>query len=66
MDNLGSHKVAGVRRAIEAAAARLLYLPPYSPYLNPVEQAFAKLKALLPAKALRTVDALWDALGDIP
>lgn len=65
MDNLGSHKVAGVRKAIEAAGARLLYLPPYSPDLNPIEQAFAKLKALLRAKALRTVEALWNALGDI-
>jgi transposase len=65
MDNLGSHKVAGVRKAIEAAGARLLYLPPYSPDLNPIEQAFAKLKALQRAKALRTVDALWNALGDI-
>jgi transposase len=65
MDNLGSHKVAGVREAIEAAGARLLYLPSYSPDLNPIEQAFAKLKALLRAKALRTVEALWNALGDI-
>jgi transposase len=65
MDNLGSHKVAGVRKAIEAVGARLLYLPPYSPDLNPIEQAFAKLKALLRAKALRTVEALWSALGDI-
>ena len=65
MDNLSSHKVAGVRKAIEAAGARLLYLPPYSPDLNPIEQAFAKLKALLRAKALRTVAALWNALGDI-
>ena len=64
MDNLGSHKVAGVRKAIEAAGARLLYLPPYSPDLNPIEQAFAKLKALLRAKALRTVEALWNALGN--
>ena len=65
MDNLSSHKVAGVRKAIEAAGARLLYLPPYSPDLNPIEQAFAKLKALLRAKALRTVATLWNALGDI-
>ena len=50
MDNLGSHKVAGVRKAIEAVGARLLYLPPYSPDLNPIEQAFAKLKALLRAR----------------
>jgi len=63
MDNLGSHKVAGVRQAIEAVGARLLYLPPYSPDLNPIEMAFAKLKALLRAKALRTIDALWNALG---
>ena len=65
MDNLSSHKVAGVRKAIEAAGARLLYLPPYSPDLNPIEQAFAKLKALLRAKALRTVEALWNALGNL-
>jgi transposase len=65
MDRLGSHKVAGVREAIEGAGARLLYLPPYSPDLNPIEQAFAKLKALLRARALRTVDALWKALGNL-
>ena len=63
MDNLGSHKVAGVRQAIEAAGARLLYLPPYSPDLNPIELAFAKLKALLRARAVRT--ALWNALGEL-
>jgi len=65
MDNLGSHKVAGVRAAIEAAGAQLVYLPAYSPDLNPIEQVFAKLKAVLRAKALRTVDALWTALGEI-
>ena len=65
MDNLGSHKVAGVREAIEARGASLIYLPPYSPDLNPIEQAFAKLKALLRKIAARTVPALWDALGDI-
>ena len=65
MDNLGSHKVAGVRQAIEAAGARLLYLPPYSPDLNPIELAFAKLKALLRARAVRTVNALWNALGEL-
>jgi len=65
MDRLSSHKVAGVRQAIEGAGARLLYLPPYSPDLNPIEQAFAKLKALLRARALRTVGALWKALGDL-
>ena len=65
LDNLGSHKVAGVRRAIEAAGAQLLFLPPYSPDMNPIEQLFAKLKAALRAKAIRTVDALWTALGEI-
>jgi len=65
MDNLGSHKVAGVREAIEGAGAQVLYLPSYSPDLNPIEQVFAKLKAVLRAKALRTVNALWDALGEI-
>jgi transposase len=65
MDNLGSHKVAGVRKSIETAGAKLLYLPSYSPDLNPIEQAFAKLKALLRAKASRSVEALWNTLGDI-
>src|SRR5918996_1289244 len=63
MDNLGAHKVKGVRAAIEAKGAKLLYLPPYSPDLNPIEQAFAKLKALLRSAARRTVDALWRAIG---
>ena len=63
MDNLGAHKVAGVRQAIEARGASLLYLPPYSPDLNPIEQAFAKLKALLRTEAARTIDALWSAVG---
>jgi transposase len=65
MDNLGSHKVAGVRAAIEGAGAELAYLPAYSPDLNPIEQVFAKLKAVLRAKAIRDVDALWQALGQI-
>jgi transposase len=65
MDNLSSHKVAGVRQAVEARGATLLYLPPYSPDLNPIEQAFAKLKALLRKLAARTVAQLWDALGDL-
>jgi transposase len=65
MDNLPAHKVLGVREAIEAAGASLLYLPSYSPDLNPIEQVFAKLKSLLRARALRTIDALWNALGDI-
>ncbi len=63
MDNLGSHKGAGVRKAIEAAGATLLYLPPYSPDFNPIENAFSKLKALLRKAAERTVDGLWNAIG---
>ena len=78
MDNLRAHKVAGVREAIEAAGAELLYLPPYSPDLAPgsqhrpprsvrsgapIEQVFAKLKALLRTAASRTVEALWQAIG---
>ena len=59
MDNLGSHKGAGVRQAIEAAGASLMFIRPYSPDLNPIEMAFAKLKALLRAKKLRTVEDLW-------
>ena len=58
MDNLGSHKGAAVREAIEAVGARLLFLPPYSPDFNPIENAFAKLKALLRKAAARTRDAL--------
>jgi transposase len=63
MDNLGSHKGAGVRAAIEAAGARLLYLPPYSPDFNPIENAFSKLKALLRKAAERTIDGLWNRIG---
>ncbi len=63
MDNLPAHKVAGVRDTIEAAGARLLYLPPYSPDFNPIEMAFAKLKALLRKAAARTVDDLWDTVA---
>jgi transposase len=65
MDNLGSHKGAGVRAAIEAAKASLLYLPPYSPEFNPIENAFAKLKAMLRKAATRTVEGLWAAIGRI-
>jgi transposase len=65
MDNLAAHKVAGVREAIEAQGAELLYLPPYSPDLNPIEQAFAKLKALLRRAAERTIDGLWTAIGQL-
>ncbi len=64
MDNLSSHKVDGVRQAIKAAGAYLLYLPPYSPDFNPIEQLFAKLKALLRKAAARTRDELWCVIGD--
>jgi transposase len=63
MDNLGCHKSAKVRDAIEAAGAELRFLPPYSPDFNPIENAFAKLKALLRKAAARTRDALWDEVG---
>ena len=65
MDNLAAHKVKGVREAIRAAGAHLLYLPPYSPDLNPIEQAFAKFKALLRTAAARTVTALWHTIGQL-
>lgn len=65
LDNLSSHKVAGVRQAILGAGARLLYLPPYSPDLNPIEKLFSKLKALLRKAAVRTVKALWDEIGKL-
>jgi transposase len=65
MDNLGSHKGAGVRSAIEKAGASLLYLPPYSPDFNPIENAFAKLKALLRKAAQRTVEGLWTKIADL-
>lgn len=65
LDNLSSHKVTGVREMVEARGATLVYLPPYSPDLNPIEQAFAKLKSLLRKIAARTVSRLWDALGDL-
>jgi transposase len=63
MDNLSSHKVAGIREAVEAVGADLLYLPPYSPDLNPIEQVFAKLKALLRTAAPRTISTLWHTIG---
>jgi transposase len=65
MDNLSSHKRVGVREAIEAAGARLLYLPPYSPDFNPIEQAFAKFKWLLRSSAERTVTDLWRRCGQL-
>ncbi len=63
LDNLPAHKSAAVREAVEAEGARLLFLPPYSPDFNPIENAFAKLKALLRKAAARTVDELWSALA---
>ena len=63
MDNLAPHKAVVVRKAIEAVGASLLLLPPYSPDLNPIENAFAKLKALLRKAAERTVDGLWQRIG---
>jgi transposase len=63
LDNLTAHKLAGVRQAIAAAGASILYLPPYSPDLNPIEQLFAKLKAFLRKVAARTKDELWQAIG---
>jgi transposase len=63
MDNLSSHKGPRVREMIEAAGASLRYLPPYSPDFNPIENAFAKLKALLRKAAERTIRGLWDAIG---
>ena len=65
MDNLGSHKGLAVRRAIRAAGAHLLFLPPYSPDLNPIEQVFAKLKTLLRKAAERSVEATWRRIGTL-
>ena len=63
MDNLSSHKGPRVRELIEAVGASLLYLPPYSPDFNPIENAFAKLKALLRKAAERTIEGLWTTIG---
>ena len=65
MDNLPSHKGNHVREAIEAVGASLLYLPPYSPDLNPIENAFSKIKAHLRKAAQRTLDGLWSAIADV-
>jgi transposase len=65
MDNLGSHKGKAVRRAIRNAGAHLIFLPPYSPDLNPIEQVFAKLKTLLRKAAERTVEATWRRIGTL-
>jgi transposase len=65
MDNLSAHKTCQVRDAIEAAGARLLYLPPYSPDFNPIENAFAKPKALLRKAGERSVEGLWRLIGTL-
>jgi transposase len=64
MDNLPAHRPTDLRSAIEATGANLLYLPPYSPDLNPIENAFAKLKAFLRKQAARSVDALWTTIAN--
>ncbi|OYR22974.1 DDE superendonuclease family protein [Brucella thiophenivorans] len=65
MDSLPAHKVPGIREAIEEAGGQIRYLPLYSPDFNPIKVAFSKLKAHLRAKAERTVEALWDAVGQV-
>jgi transposase len=65
MDNVSTHKVAGVEEAIRAAGASVLYLPSYSPDFNPIEQLFAKFKALLRKAAARTQTALWETIGTL-
>jgi transposase len=65
MDNLGSHKGKAIRHAIRAAGARLFFLPPYSPYLNPIEQVFAKLKTLLRKADERTIETTWRRIGTL-
>jgi transposase len=65
MDNLGSHKRQAIRRAIRTAGAKLFFLPPYSPDLNPIEQVFAKLKTLLRKAAERTIEATWRRIGHL-
>jgi transposase len=65
MDNLGSHKSAALRRMIKAAGARLWYLPPYSPDLNPIEQTFAKIKHWMRIAQKRTTEDTWRHIGDL-
>jgi len=65
MDNLSSHKVAGVKAAIESVGAKVLYLPAYSPDLNPIENVFSKLKTLLRKLKLRKMEDLWRSLGEL-
>jgi len=65
LDNLSSHKVAGVEGAILATGAVVLFLPPYSPDLNPIEKFFSKLKARLRKAATRDIEALWKEIGEL-
>lgn len=65
MDNLSSHKVRGVSEVIESAGASVLYLPPYSPDLNPIETVFSKFKWLIRSLGCRTVEGLWKACGEV-
>ena len=65
MDNLGSHKGGSIRRPIRAAGAKLFFLPPYSPDLNPIEQVFAKLKTLLRKADERTIEGAWQRIGHL-
>jgi transposase len=65
LDNLSAHKASGVREAIEATGTHLHYLPPYSPDLIPIEQLFAKLKALLRKAAERSLDGLWNRIASL-
>jgi transposase len=65
MDNLPAHKITGIRQEIEAAGARLLYLPPYSPDLNPIEQAFAKIKHWMRHAQKRTIEDTWRHIGHL-
>lgn len=65
MDNLPAHKASGIREAIEITGATLRYLPPYSPDFNPIENAFSKLKAMLRARAERTINTVWTAVGEV-
>ncbi|TPK92792.1 transposase [Mesorhizobium sp. B2-4-12] len=64
LDNLPAHKVTAARQTIEAAGARMLFLPPYSPDLNPIENAFSKLKSILRKAAARNIPELWDTIRD--
>jgi transposase len=65
MDNLSSHKVTGVKKAIESAGAKVVFLPPYSPDFNPIELVFSKLKTLVRKLKLRTMEELWRKLGEL-